>query len=452
LLSLRNFDPEANVHFVPKRFAMMMAVWVLVNAAQGQDQKSTTPQSAIVQDKVIAGGPKDFMEVRHVILRGRNEDIGHALASIARERLEVKLIPASDRMRIRSQQRYIEKNYPILFERMRGVAKAFDLALDDDRWNFGGLGYPPMPNPGCSVMYFPPGMTSSGKGIVSRDYDFTTGTILGTWPAPGQLPCTARPYVIEMYPNNGYSSIAVCSYDLLSGVLDGINSEGLTVALLADDELAAKFKMDPSGPEGVGLGALQVLRLLLDTCANVQEAKEALLLTKQYYEYIPVHYLVADRNGHSFVWEYSQAHNREYIIDNPGKPLVTTNFSLHRYLEGQRPPSADKAKSVCPRYCILVDRIAKEPGKLSTDWIKETHKQVDAAKPSPKGSPRPPGRTLWHSLYVPEERRVQVSFYLRDEPDTERPGQIRIIRSEYLQFALEKSNAKKDGVEGKINR
>jgi hypothetical protein len=407
-------------------------------------------QAAVTLDEVIAGGTMDFMEVRHVVFRGRNEDIGQALAWIARERLEARPVPANDRVRTRAQRNYIQKNYPILLERMCGVARAFNHRLDEDSWNFSGLGYPPMPRPGCSVMYFPPTLTADGKGIVSRDYDFTTGTILGTWPSPGQLPCTARPYVIEMYPDKGYASLAVCSYDLLSGVLDGINSEGLTVALLADDELSSKFKMDPSGPEGVGLGVLQVLRLLLDTCANAQEAKEALLLTKQYYEYIPVHYLIADRHGQSFVWEYSQAHNREYIIENPGKALVTTNFSLHRYLEGQGPPSADKVRNVCPRYCALADRIAKAPERLTIDWIKETHHQVDAVKPSPKGSPRPPGRTLWHSLYVPEERKMQVSFYLRDEPDPEHPDQIRIIRSGYKHFTLKNGNQKQNGGKDKV--
>src|SRR4029077_4664142 len=180
---------------------------------------------------------------------------------------------------------------------------------------------------------------------------------------------TARPYVIEMYPDRGYPSIALYSYDLLSGVLDGINSEGLTVALLADDELARKYRMEPAGPDSAGLGVLQVLRLLLDTCATVQEAKEALLSTKQYYEFIQVHYLIADRHGQSFVWEYSQAHNREYIIENPDKPLVTTNFSLHPHLGGASPPSSDKAKAVYPRYCLLADFIEKNQGKLTVETI-----------------------------------------------------------------------------------
>jgi hypothetical protein len=285
-------------------------------------------------------------------------------------------------------------------------------------------------------VYFPPGVTAGGTGIVSRDYDFTTGTMRGTRPPAGQLPSTARPYVVEMYPEGGYSSLAVCSYDLLGGVLDGINSEGLTVALLADDELMSKFRMEPVGDIAAGLGSLQVLRFLLDTCASADEAKEALLLTKQYYEFVPVHYLIADRHGKSFVWEYSQAHNREYIIENPGRPLITTNFSLHRYLEGKGPPTTQKVKDVCPRYCTLMQRLADRPEKLTVEYIKESHKLVDATRPSPQGASRLPNRTLWHALYFPEQRKVQVSFYLRDEADPDQPGKVRIARSDYLEFAL----------------
>src|SRR5439155_16787259 len=38
---------------------------------------------AVRQDRVVAGGPKDFLEVRHLVLKGSNEEIGRALAAIA---------------------------------------------------------------------------------------------------------------------------------------------------------------------------------------------------------------------------------------------------------------------------------------------------------------------------------------------------------------------------------
>ena len=401
-------------------------------------------KSAIQSDRVIAGGPKDFVEVRHVRLQGSNEAIGRALAEIARERYQQKPQPSTDPLRTRVQRRYIQERFPVLFDRMRGVAGGFGRAVDDDAFNFSGLWYFAGLKPGCSVVYFPPALTATGGGIVSRNYDFTTGTLFGMRPPPGELGCTARPYLIELHPDRGYSSLSMCAYDLLSGVLDGMNSEGLTVALLADDELMAKYKMEPAGDTAVGLGILQMQRLLLDTCANVEEAKEALLLTKQYYEVVPVHYLVADRHGHSFVWEYSQAHNREYIVENPGKPLITTNFSLHCYLEEEKnPPSAAKAKAVCPRYCKLAERLASTGEKLTPEMIKETHKTVDLVQPVPANSPRAAHRTLWHALYFPEQRKMQVGFYLRDEPNAEQPDKVQIVRSEYLEFKLERESARK---------
>jgi hypothetical protein len=214
-----------------------------------------------------------------------------------------------------------------------------------------------------------------------------------------------------------------------------MNSEGLTVALLADDELNGKFRMEPTSGPAVGLGSLQMQRLLLDTCATVEEAKEALLQTKQYYEFISVHYLIADRTGKAFVWEYSQAHNKEYIIENPGKPLVTTNFSLHRYLNKDRPPAVEQARKVCPRYCVLTDQLATSPEKMTVEFIKSAHHKVDAVQP--KGLfGRATSRTFWHALYFPEQRRAQISFYLRDERVADSPDKVRIVRSDYLEFSL----------------
>jgi hypothetical protein len=393
-------------------------------------------KSAIQQDRVVAGGPSELQEVRHLVLKGTNTEIGQALATLGRERFQLKPAPVGDPLRVRAERKYIERNYPILFDRMRGVAAAFGQRLDDDAFDFSSLGYLLNLQGGCSVMHVPPSIMADGKSVVSRDYDFSTGTLDGRRSPTGQLPCTARPYVLEMHPDKGYASLSMCSYDLLSGVLDGINSEGLTVTLLADDELSSRFKMEPAMDSGVGLGVQQVLRLLLDTCADCKEAKEALLTTKQFYEYIPVHYLIADRRGHAFVWEYSQAHNREYIVENPGKPLITTNFSLHRHMEGASPPSSQKSKNVCGRYCLLAERIAETKEQITLDQIKDAHKSVDALISG--GPHRAPIRTLWHALYVPEQRSLQVSFYLHDEASEDKAAKPRIARTGYLEFALEK--------------
>ncbi len=69
--------------------------------------------------------------------------------------------------------------------------------------------------------------------------------------------------------------------------------------------------------------------------------------------------------------------------------------------------------------------------------IKESHKAVEIGGPGPLSGLLPPVRTLRHTLYVPERRSVEVSFYLNDEADPDRPGKTRIVRSNDLGFALD---------------
>jgi hypothetical protein len=416
------------------RFLLSLCISLAALTLPAAAQPPQAAHAVVQKDQVVAGSAKDSMEVRHLVLKGSNEEIGQALATLARERYGVKAQPSQDSLRTRGQRQYIAKNYPILHDRMRGVAAAFGQRLEDDRWNWSELGFADL-RAGCSIMYLPPRSTTFGSGVLSRDYDFTTGSIGFGFLAPGQLHPTARPYIVEFHPDRGYASLALVSYELLSGVLDGINSEGLTVTLAMDEEAFSKQAIDPTRGPAVGLGELQTLRLLLDTCGNVAEAKEALLQTKQYYAFVPCHYLIADRFGNAFIWEYSTDHNREYILEDPAKPIVMTNFNLSKRLNNGRPPSVEQAKSSCRRYCLLTEQLA-EPGAVSEERIKQIHRKVDAALPKSAEPHRPPVRTLWHALYYPEQRRMQISFYLRDEEIPGQPDKVKIVRSDYIEFRL----------------
>ena len=385
------------------------------------------------QERVIAGSSKDSLEVRHLVLRGTNEEIGRALAEIAIARYGVRAERAADPLRTRAQRRYIETAFPILAERMRGVAAAFGHRPDDDAWDHSQLFFADL-QAGCSIVHLPRGATADGQSVVSRDYDYSTGNLTFGFLEPGKLHPTARPYLLELHPDRGYASIAMVAYDFLSGALDGMNSEGLTVSIAMDDELLEKKKIEPTFAPTAGLAELQTVRLLLDTCANVEEAKEVLLRTKQYYQYIPIHYLVADRFGNSFVWEYSEFHNKEYIIESPGQPLVMTNFTMHKYMDGDKPPSADLARNACKRYAYIADKLAATPAGITETALREIHAKVDAQAPARADQKRPPVRTFWHALYYPEERRAKFSYYLRDDGD-------RVVRSEYQEVRLVTTNA-----------
>ena len=400
--------------------------------------------SVVQEDRVIAGGPNDSLEVRHLVLRGTNEQIGRALAEIAKERYGARPESANNPAQTRAQRKFLERNYPILLDRMRGVAAAYGKSVEEDGSDFTTLGFTEL-KAGCSIAHLPPSSTTNGKSVVSRDYDFTTGALSFGFLPPGMLHPTARPYLVELHPDRGYASIAMVAYDLLSGVLDGINSEGLTVTLAMDAQLDDEPSVAPTRVPAVGLGELQTLRLLLDTCATVEEAKQALWSTKQYYQYVPIHYLIADRFGNAFVWEYSEAHNQEYVIENPGQPLVMTNFTLHKQLTDGKPPSAEKAKPTCKRYAYLTEHLAG--GKLDDKTIRDFHQKCDAQASQAADPSRPPERTFWHAFYYPEDRKVRLNYYLRDEPYPGEPRYVRPVRTDYLEFKLEatESNGAKTG-------
>src|SRR5262249_31239845 len=141
--------------------------WVLSPALAFAQEEG---RGALVHESVVAGGPKDFMQVRRLVLKGSNQEIGKALAAIAKEKYQLKPLSSTDHYRTGVQRRYIEKHYPILFERMRGVAAAFGRPVDDDALNFGSLWYLAGFRAGCSVVYYPPSLTATGSSVVSRNY------------------------------------------------------------------------------------------------------------------------------------------------------------------------------------------------------------------------------------------------------------------------------------------
>lgn len=149
--------------------------------------------------------------------------------------------------------------------------------------------------------------------------------------------------VLHTAPPNDYASISIveipllgCTYDnsellelfnhysnrtpLLRAPYmprDGMNEKGLTVATLNVPE--EEIKYDSSKPI---LGRWQVLRLLLDKAATVQESVE---LMENYNCFDgSVHYFISDAQGNSAVVEYTNG--RMVVIPSEENYQVVTNF------------------------------------------------------------------------------------------------------------------------------
>lgn len=400
--------------------SFLLSALAVPSAAQELEYKET----------VIAGGPNKFAEVRHVVLKGPNFEIGKKIGEIAK-RDGATISPSDDHIMNRAKREYMAKNYPIMYERMKGVAESFGLNIADDSYDFSGLWQPQWTPPGCSVTFYPASATESGHNILSRNYDFITGDLTGRRPQGNRLSLMARPILFEIHPERGYSSLSLCTAEYLGGVLDGINSEGLVVAILADEESGGKVGREPG--DEVGMHELMGMRYLLDNCKNVEEAKEALLTLKHYYAFIPCHYIIGDRSGKSFIFEFASARNMSYIIDGDGPQCVTNHLVfLHRKID--EIPETGIAGSL-KRYKMLDDSIkAKE--KFTLEEIAGINAQV-AIPPYAPGNPViAPGRTLWYAQYDLKNLTLAVKFYLGEKPDPESEKRVILEYSPVKTFEL----------------
>ena len=386
------------------------------------------------EHRIIAGGqPGDFATIQHVRLCGSNLQIGRQLAEMAWRQHQLQKIPWTDPLKTRVQRRYMRQHYPIHYERMLGAAQAYGANLEDDTLDFSFLNYI-SGLPGCSSVAYPPGETADGHAVLSRNFDFSTGGFGGMPLQPEMQPAAAQAYLMEVYPDEGHASLYMACFDLF-GCTDGINSAGLAVTLNADAYSGRDFPMTPTFVNGVGLNEIQVMRFLLDTCATAEEAKEALLLNKHYYMYAPCHYLITDRAGSSFIWEYGPAHNGEYILPGAGQPQVMCNHLAHQHPNPDELPEEDFAAGSFARQRALQASLQQASRPLSKAAMRAINASVfitDEGYPQPVPSP---DRTLWHALYDCEEGSLEISFYLRDALGAD--GGRTPQRSPYLKFQLE---------------
>ncbi|MEV4471475.1 C45 family peptidase [Nonomuraea sp. NPDC049504] len=350
----------------------------------------------------VAGGRQDFQLVRHMTVRGGQIGIGRRLTDEAL-RLGWRPRPVDPTVN-RARRTWFERHWPQHHARMDGAAEALGLDPDQDELALDGLGYVPTGS-ACSALWVPPSASADGHGRMARNYDFFTLTASefnGGAPGPDELPMAARPYVITTIPDDGLASTVITMSDL-DGCMDGINEAGLAVTLLIADIENTEPPQDTT-PQ-VGLSSLQLPRFLIDTCATVEQAKQALLCAKQYDHGAPLHYLVSDAHGGAFVWERG-ANGTEHIVEVGDGPLCVTNHQLHRHPDPMALP-ADTEETL-GTYGRL--RALYEHSKGVTMSERDMCDGLEAVRAPEFG----PFRTLWRTVFDTTERTLSSSFYLGD--------------------------------------
>lgn len=380
-------------------------------------------------ERVVAGGPEDAVLVRHLKLRGSSRSIGRKLAEVAEKNHE--LLPArADPGSAGERLAFYRQNYPSHHQRSLGVADHFEGRLEIELEPT--LLSIDMPSSvGCSVVFHPGDTTASGHSTLSRNYDFSTRSwdFLTGQGGPDEPACTSRPYLLEVYPDDAYASLSMCAYELLGGCLDGINSEGLTVALLANEGMSGAT---PTRTWRTGFSEVEIARYLLDTCATAEEAREALASIELYYFLLPCHYIVGDRYGDSFIWEYSADGSERFFTEGENATLCVTNHSLARFARSQSFRDELAGGSSLLRYAALQEATDTSEAARSVEEMKRINRLVWARDSGPVR-----GRTLWHALYDCEARSLSIDFYLGEQEGQEANEK----RSGYLSFALESADS-----------
>jgi len=369
--------------------------------------------SADVKHEVIAGGPNDFMTVRHLTIRGSQCDIGRALALEARERFpdaDVSVEPALNRAR----RRWVERSWPEHYRRMEGIADALGVDLLDDSVN--AMDLPALPfAPGCSVVWCPPGIADDGHPRLVRNFDFRTDSafeVVGIPSDQTQPPMMSAPYVIETHPTDvGLAAVVLVACDF-SGCFEGINEAGLAVALLADDESTT---LRPAMQMQAGVYESQLPRLVLDQCRDVDEAIEVLRCTKQYDNLFSCHYVFADRYGDAFVWE-RDAHNAEHVVRAGDGPMCVTNYLLHRYDSVDALPSDDPNRPDALPFTVDMYERARTLDRRTAGAPQLSLSDLEAAIDEVAVPVDVPGaRTLWQTMFDLDERSMTLRCYLGDD-------------------------------------
>jgi len=405
---------------------------------------------AILKDEIIIPMENGtVMEWRHIILKGNNTQIGIALGEIAQIDYGAKSLKSyADPVYGKARQVYMARNYPIMRDRMKGIAISYGLSQDDSTFDTTTLIYD-TGSMACSMVYFPPLTTSNGHAIASRNMDWflvPMGVYLDKTENETGKEMFARNFLIEIYPDQGYSTMAVGGMDLNS-VIDGLNCEGLGISLLEDEGMEPVQEVPVAGDKNSGIMSTQMTRLVLETCRNVEEAKAAFLANKEFLPMAGIHYMVYDSQGNSTIVEWNKTDGNLCFTDGSSiKPNIMTNHPIYKYskyslddlYEEMNLLSYFDPYDTFNRYITLCNIISSHEGKFSDEDAAEVLGSVEANTIAlAEGAIRPlPINTIWNAILDLTDSSLKMKFFIKKGPNESATSEETLISTPYLIFSM----------------
>ncbi|WP_419393192.1 C45 family autoproteolytic acyltransferase/hydolase [Cytobacillus praedii] len=225
--------------------------------------------------------------VRIAELRGDYYQIGleqgKELKSLSGFPLIDQLRELTSNANVQKSKEIIENLSPKFLQELEGLAEGLNMELDRTIKLFSGYDVV-FPEMGCTTLV--------KEGYYVRNYDFS--------------PEMYDARLVFMQPLNGYASVGFSQQ--IIGRLDGMNEKGLVAGLhFVNNE-----------HKGEGFIATTIVRLLLEQCANIEEAIAFITDIPHGYCY---NYSITDKSGKSIIVEASP---QKQII-NAANPLICTN-------------------------------------------------------------------------------------------------------------------------------
>lgn len=221
------------------------------------------------------------------------------------------------------------------------------------------------------------------------DWEYSPAILLFTDPPDGYASVSMVDIAYLGYGGSRGQNLLDLPPEELLGLLDapylpfdGMNEYGLVVGMAAVPESA-----QPEQPGQRTIDSLMVIRLVLDTARNVDEALDIFKqYTLEWGRGPALHYLLADRSGRSFLLEFWQG--ELVVIENDGEWQAATNFL--------QSANNEEISGICPRFDTIRERMNQTGGKISPQEAMQILESVSQAN------------TQWSVVYGMSDGSIRI--------------------------------------------
>lgn len=159
-------DHYENIEFQVDSLILYTRLRLLFILAPGMCAVSNTTYEVLIKPD-----NGNHTEVDRIVIRGgTEEEIGYELGKIGIEKFNAILVPYDNPIYGKAKEEYIRLHDSVLYERIKGIKRAYGLKADNYSRDPSVLLYI-LSFPSCSAIYFPPNSTENGHALGGKTWN-----------------------------------------------------------------------------------------------------------------------------------------------------------------------------------------------------------------------------------------------------------------------------------------